>query len=163
MSFATVKANLEKEGVTLLCKLRDELEEYRDVFRPILSDSFFESIKLMKEDLIIAESVALYEQLERKDKPLGDTYFWYDDYKKYLQIRREISFYKRDYFKDLEDEIKDFEDELKDMRDKLVMNAPSGCVKPDLESIVQIFYLVDIDEAFDGDLRFDVKNVFKKI
>ena len=33
MSFDTVKANLEKEGESLLCQLRDELDGYKDKFR----------------------------------------------------------------------------------------------------------------------------------
>ena len=87
---------------------------------------------------------------------------WYDDYEKYIKIKKEFSHYKREYFEELEDEIEDFEDELKDIRDKLVLNAPFGSVKPDLESIVKIFELVDIDEEFDGDLRFDVKMFLKR-
>ena len=68
MSFATVKANLEKEGASLLGKLRDNLNEFEDVFRSGLSVSFFELLKQMKEDLVIAESVALHEQLKRGKK-----------------------------------------------------------------------------------------------
>ena len=162
MSFASVKANLEEEGKSLLGKLRNSLNEFEDVFRSNLSVSFFELIEQMKEDLVIAESVALHEQLERKDKPVGDTMFWYQDYEKYLKIKKEILYYKREYFEELEDEIEDFEDELKDIRNKLVINAPFGSVKPDLESIVKIFYLVNIDEEFDGDLRFDVKMFLKR-
>ena len=35
----------------------------------------------MKEDLNIAESVAIHEQLKREGKPIGDTIFWYHDYR----------------------------------------------------------------------------------
>ena len=70
MSFDTVKTNLEKEGESLLCQLRDELNEYKDKFRSNISVSFFELTEQMKEDLVIAESAALHEQLGRERKQM---------------------------------------------------------------------------------------------
>ena len=60
-------------------------------------------------------------------------------------------------------EIKDYnENKLEDMKTRLVETAPSGFFKPDLESIVRIFELVDIDYEFDEDLCYDVKKFLKK-
>lgn len=138
MSFDISKVNLKKEGESLLCKLRDSFNEFKDVFRLNLSDSFFESIKKMKEDLTIAGSIAIHEQLKREDKPLGVTIFWYHDYEEYIENKSE------------------------DMKTKLLETASSGFFKPDLKSIVRILELVDIDMEFDGDLRYDVKMFLKK-
>ena len=138
MSLVISKDSLKEEGESLLCQLRDSLNQFKDIFRLNLSDSFFESIKKMKEDLNIAESVAIHEQLEREDKPLGGTIFWYHDYEEYT------------------------EDKSKDKKTRLVETAPSRFFKPDLESIARIFELVNIDMEFDEDLRYDVKNFLKK-
>ena len=138
MSLVISKENLKKEGQSLLHQLRNSLEEFKDAFRKNLSDSFFESIKKMKEDLNIAESVAMHEQLEREGKPLGDTIFWYHNYEEYT------------------------EDKSKDKKTRLVQTAPSGFFRRDLESIAKIFELVDIDFEFDGDLRYEVKMFLKK-
>ena len=138
MSLVISKENLKKEGESLLHQLRDSLTEFKDFFRLNFSDSFFESIKEMKEDLNIAESVAIHEQLKREGKGIGDTIFWYHDYEEYTK------------------------DKLKDKKTKLVETAPSGFFRPDLESIARIFELVDIDFEFDGDLRYDVQMFLKK-
>ena len=138
MTLVISKENLKKEGESLLHQLINSLKEYKDVFRTNISDSFFESIKEMKEDLNIAESVAIHEQLEREGKPIGDTIFWYHDYEKYTK------------------------DKSKDKKIRLVETAPSGFFKPDLESIARIFELVEIDFEFDGDLRFDVRMFLRK-
>ena len=138
MTLVISKEHLKKEGESLLIQLRDSLEEFKDFFRLNFSDSFFESIKEIKEDLNIAESVAIHEQLEREGKSLGGTIFWYHNYEKYTK------------------------DKSKDKKTRLIETAPSGFFKPDLESIVRIFELVDIDFEFDGDLRYDVKMFLKK-
>ena len=138
MSFVISKDELKKEGEELLYKLRDSLDKFKDMFRSNSSESFFKSIKKMKEDLSIAESVAIYKQLEREGKPLGDTILWYHDYLEYTK------------------------DKSKDKKARLVETALSGFFRPDLESIVLIFELVNIDEEFDGDLRYDVKMFLKK-
>ena len=138
MSLIISKENLKEEGTSLLNKLRDSLEEYGDVFRKNISDSFFKSIKEMKEDLTIAESVAIHGQMEREGEPIGGTIFWYHDYEDYS------------------------EDKSKDKKIRLIETAPSGYFRPDLESIVRILELVDIDDEFDGDLRHDVKTLLRK-
>ena len=68
MSLVITKESLKREGELLLERLRDLISEFKDFFRISLSDSFFEGIKELKEDLDIAESVAIYEQLERDTK-----------------------------------------------------------------------------------------------
>ena len=92
----------------------------------------------MKEDLNIAESVAIYEQLEREDKPIGDALLWYNDYKDYCQNK------------------------TKDKKMDLIDRALSGFFIPDLESIVKIFELVEIDDEIDGDLFYNVKDFLRK-
>ena len=69
MSFATVKANLEKEGASLLYKLKDELREELDVFRSRTSESYNEIIIQMQRYLIIAESVAVVTKTWNDLKP----------------------------------------------------------------------------------------------
>ena len=133
MTLVISKENLKKEGESLLIQLRDSLEEFKDFFRLNFSDSFFESIKEMKEDLNIAESVAIHEQLEREGKPVGDTIFWYHNYEEYTK------------------------DKSKDKKTRLIETAPSGFFRPDLESIVRIIELVKVDTEFNEDLYFDVK------
>lgn len=126
--------DLKKEGESILYKLRNNLYSYKDVFRTDISDLFFLKIKEMKEDLSIAESVAIHEQLKREGKLDGSTYLWYENYKDYIK------------------------DKAKHKKTKLVEKPLYGFFKPDLESIVRIFELVNIDIEFDEDLYFDVKN-----
>ena len=160
MSFANVKSNLEKEGASLLYKLKIELIEELDIFRSISSESYNESIIQMRRDLIIAESVALHKQLEREGKPVGETSLWYDRYMNYLKMKSKYSnhfgkFVDREY-------IKDFRDELKDIETDLVETAPSGSVRPDLKSIVTIFEGIHINMEFDEDLYFDVERFLNR-
>ena len=162
MSFATVKANLEKEGTSLLYKLKDELSEYKDIFRTTMSESFTNSIIKMKEDLVIAESIALHEQLQREEKPVGDTTFWYDDHNNYLKMKSKYRNHYYDFLNKNEDDVKDFKDELENMRTKIVETTPSGSIRPDLKSIVRILEFVYIDDKFDGDLRSDVLKFVKR-
>ena len=57
---------LKKEGGLILDQLKNSLDEFKGLFRmKSLCSSYFETIKRMKEDLNIAESVAMYEQLKR--------------------------------------------------------------------------------------------------
>ena len=100
------------------------------------SNSCFEKIKRMKEDLNIAESVAMYEQLKREGKPLGENLDWYHYYEEYKK------------------------DKTEDKKTRLVNTAPSGFFRPDFESIFRILELVDI-EIFE-DLYFDVRLILKK-
>ena len=75
MSFATVKANLEKEGDSILDKLQRTLnDEFKDQFRSI------DDVRKYRDDLVIAESVALHEQ-----KPSIETCIWFQDYEKYTK------------------------------------------------------------------------------
>ena len=72
---------LKREGEELIDQLKNSLDEYEDLFRMrSFCSSFFETIKRMKEDLNIAESVAMYEQLKREGKPLGENLHWYHYY-----------------------------------------------------------------------------------
>ena len=126
--------DLKKEGESLLYKLRNNLYSYKDVFRTDISDLFFERIKEIKEDLSIAQSVAIHEQLERERKLDGSTYLWYEKYKDYIK------------------------DKAKHKKTILVEKPLTGFFEPDLKSIVRIFELLSIDIEFDEDLYFDVKN-----
>ena len=69
MSFVNLKLALQKEGEKLLENLRDLLNKtFTDQFRSCLGKSFPEAINQYKDELVIAESVALHEQLEREKK-----------------------------------------------------------------------------------------------
>ena len=138
MSIIISEEELKEEGELLLEELRDLIESYEDFFRTNFSEAFFESIKKMKEDLNIAESVAIHEQLQREDKPVEDTLHWYNDYKDYSQNK------------------------TKDKKMDLIDRALSGFFMPDLESIVRILELVEIDNEIDGDLFCNVKDFLRK-
>ena len=100
-------------------------------------EAFFETINKMKENLKLAESVALCEQIKREGKPDGDTYHWYNDYLAYKIIK------------------------TKDKRGELLLKAPKGFFCPDLESIARILDLINLDTEIDEDLYFDVSNFLK--
>ena len=130
---------LKREGEELIDQLKNSLDEYEDLFRMrSFCSSFFETIKRMKEDLNIAESVAMYEQLKREGKPLGENLHWYYDYEEYKK------------------------DKTEDKKSRLVDTAPSGFFRPDFESIFRILDLVDIEMEIFEDLYFDVSLVLKK-
>ena len=131
---------LKREGEKLIDQLKNSLDDYEDLFRmkSFFCDSFYESIKRMKEDLNIAESVAMYEQLKREGKPLGENLHWYYDYEEYKK------------------------DKTEDKKSRLVDTAPSGFFRPDFESIFRILDLVDIEMEIFEDLYFDVSLVLKK-
>ena len=158
MSFDTVKTNLEKEGKSLLGKLRSLLnDEFTDEFRSCLSESLFKDVRFYKDELVIAESVALHEQ-----KPTNATCVWFQDYEKYIKSKKIISDHKRENFVEFEEDLEDFDDELEKIKVKLVIDAPLGNVKPNLKSIVRIFELVDIYFEIDEDLYFDIKHFLKR-
>ena len=138
MSLSISREDLKQEGKSLLKQFRNTLKEFNDIFRLNYSDSDFESIKKMKEDLNIAESVAICEQLKREGKPNHYTYRWYDKYKDYVINKAKIK------------------------RQTLLDTAPSGFFNPDLESIYRIFELVDIEVELFEDLHFDVKRFLIK-
>ena len=128
---------LTKEGGKLIDQLKNSVDEFKDLFRMTsFCSSYFETIKRMKEDLNIAESVAMYEQLKREGKPLGENLDWYHYYEEYKK------------------------DKTEDKKTRLVNTAPSGFFRPDFESIFRILELVDI-EIFE-DLYFDVRLILKK-
>ena len=130
---------LKKEGGLILDQLINSLDEFKDLFRmKSFCSSYFETIKRMKEDLNIAESVAMYEQLKREGKPLGENLHWYHYYEEYKK------------------------DKTKDKKTRLVDTAPSGFFRPDFESIFRILELVEIDMEIFEDLYFDVRIVLKK-
>ena len=130
---------LTKEEGKLIDQLKNSLDEFKDPFRMTsFCSSYFETIKRMKEDLNIAESVAMYEQLKREGKPLGENLHWYHYYEEYKK------------------------DKTEDKKTRLVNTAPSGFFRPDFESIFRILDLVDIDMEIFEDLYFDVRIVFKK-
>ena len=139
MSLTITKELLKKEGEELIDKLKDGLNEYKDFFRMRrYFNSFFEPIKRMKEDLNIAESLAMFEQLEREGKPLGEHFSWHLKYENYKK------------------------DKTADKKTSLVNTAPSGFFRPDFESIFRILGLVDIEMDIFEDLYFDIKNVLEK-
>ena len=130
---------LKREGEELIDQLKNSLDEYKDLFRmSSFCSSFFETIKRMKEDLNIAESVAMYEQLKREGKPLGENLHWYYYYEEYKK------------------------DKTEDKKTRLVDTAPSGFFRPDFESIFRILDLVGIEMEIFEDLYFDVSLVLKK-
>ena len=130
---------LTKEGGKLIDQLKNSLDEFKDLFRMTsFCSSYFETIKRMKEDLNIAESVAMYEQLKREGKPLGENLHWYHYYEEYKK------------------------DKTKDKKTRLVDTAPSGFFRADFESIFRILELVEIDMEIFEDLYFDVRIVLKK-
>ena len=114
MSFVISKESLKEEGKSLLKQLRGLLKEFEDIFRMDYHEAFFETINKIKENLKLAESVAICEQIKREGKPDGDTYHWYNDYLAYRIIK------------------------TKDKKDKLLAKAPKGFFCPDLESIARI-------------------------
>ena len=114
----------------------------------------------MKNDLIIAESVALHEQLKREGKPVGATLIWYDKYINYLNLKSKYSKHCNNFVE--REDIKDFRDELKNIKTNLVETAPSGSVRPDFKSIVRILDFIHIEMEFDEDLYFDVKIFLKR-
>ena len=158
MSFVNLKLALQKEGEKLLENLRDLLNKtFTDQFRSCLGKSFYEAINQYKDELVIAESVALHEQ-----KPTIESCIWFKDYEKYNKLKKIISDHKKENFEDFEDDLKDFDDELGEIKNKLVINYPSGGVNPSLESIVRIFELVDLELELDEDLYFEIKTFLKR-
>ena len=101
-------------------------------------EEFYKSVNTIRENLKIAESVAICEQIKREGKPTGDTYYWYNDYLAYKIIK------------------------TKDRKDKLLSKAPKGDFCPDFESNVRILELVNLDIVISEDLYFDVINFLKK-
>ena len=138
MSFVISKESLKEEGKSLLKQLRGLLKKFEDIFRMDFDEEFYKSVNTIRENLKIAESVALCEQIKREGKPDGDTYHWYNNYLAYKIIK------------------------TKDKKDELLSKAPKGFFCPDLESIARILDLINLDMEIDEDLYFDVSNFLKK-
>ena len=138
MSLTISKESLKEEGKLLLKQLRALLKEFEDIFRMDYDEEFVKTINKIKENLKIAESVAICEQIKREGKPDGDTYHWYNDYLAYKIIN------------------------TKDKKDELLSKAPKGSFCPDLKSIVRILDLINLDMEIDEDLYFNVSNFLKK-
>ena len=138
MSLTISKESLKKEGKSLLKQLRGLLKEFEDIFRMDYDEAFVKTINKIKENLKIAESVAICEQTKREGKPDGDTYHWYNNYLAYRIIK------------------------TKDKKDELLSKAPKGFFCPDLESIARILDLINLDMEIDEDLYFNVSNFLKK-
>ena len=137
MSVVISKESLKEEGKSLLKQLRGLLKEFEDIFRMDFDEEFYKSVNTIRENLKIAESVAICEQIKREGKPTGDTY-WYNDYLAYKIIK------------------------TKDKKDKLLSKAPKGNFCPDLESIARILELVNLDMEISEDLYFGVIGFLKK-
>ena len=158
MSFATVKSNLEKERERLLGKLRSLLNDISiDEFRSCLSSSFFDDVRFYKDELVIAESVALHEQ-----QPTNKTCIWFKKYEEYIKLKKIISDHKKENFEEFEKDLEDFDDELEGIKVKLVVDCPLGDVKPNLRSIVRIFELVDIHMEINEDLYFYINTFLNR-
>ena len=115
MRFDTVKTNLEKEGKSLLEKLRTLLNDtFTDECRSCLSHSFYEAVRQYKDELVIAESVALHEQ-----RPTNETCIWYEDYQKYIKLKEVVSTHKKEEFEEFEEDLEDFDGELVELKKNL--------------------------------------------
>ena len=136
VSVTISEGSLKVDAELLLERLRNTVKEFKDFFRLNLPQSFFEAVKNLKEDLNIAESVAMCEQLKREDKPIN--------------IQNE------------EEEQRNKKEERRNKKEKLLNTAPSGFFKPDLKSIVRIFDLIDLDMEINEDLCCDIKHFIKK-
>ena len=62
MSVVITKEDTKKEGIMLLSDLKNTLKVLEDF------EGLEDSIKKIKEDLIIAENVAMYFQVKRENK-----------------------------------------------------------------------------------------------
>ena len=136
VSVTISEGSLKVDAELLLERLRNTVKEFKDFFRLNLPQSFFEAVKNLKEDLNIAESVAMCEQLKREGKPIN--------------IQNE------------EEEQRNKKEERRNKKEKLLNTAPSGFFKPDLKSIVRIFDLIDLDMEINEDLCYDIKHFIKK-
>ena len=138
MGVVISKESLKEEGKSLLKQLRGLLKEFEDIFRMDFDEEFYKSVNTIRENLKMAESVAICEQIKREGKPPGDTYYWYNDYLAYKIIK------------------------TKDKKDKLLSKAPKGNFCRDLESIARILELVNLDMEISEDLYFGVIGFLKK-
>ena len=133
MSVVITKEDTKKEGIKLLSDLRvfiKDLEKSKD---------FEDLIKKTKEDLRIAENVAMYFQAKRENKQEFNSCSWFDKYQSYVMNKTE------------------------DAREKLLEAIPSSVsFSPDLESIEKIFLMLDFEMELNEDLYYDIKRFLCK-
>ena len=135
-----------KKAWLLLDKLRSEIDDnYKDFFRSCyLSKDLYYTVKRLKEDLNIAESLAIIKQKKRQKEEKVEHYsnvVWELDYKSYSKTKSPT------------------------IRQKLLSNHIVAFFLPDLESIMFIIkFLYKRDELliFDEDLYFDFKDILEE-
>ena len=133
MSVVITKEDTKKEGIMLLSDLRNTLKALEDF------KDFEDLIKKTKEDLRIAENVAMYFQAKRENKQEFYSCSWFDKYQSYVMNKTE------------------------DAREKLLEAIPSSVsFSPDLESIEKIFLMLDFEMELNEDLYYDIKRFLCK-
>ena len=130
MSVVITEEDTKKEGIKLLSDLRvfiKDLENCKDL------------IKKTKEDLRIAENVAMYFQAKQENKQEFNSCSWFDKYQSYAMNKTE------------------------DAREKLLEAIPSSVsFSPDLEIIEKIFLMLDFEMELNEDLYYDIKRFLCK-
>ena len=133
MSVVITKEDTKKEGIKLLSDLRVFIKDLEN------SKDFEDLIKKTKEDLRIAENVAMYFQAKRENKQEFNSCTWFDKYQSYVMNKTE------------------------DAREKLLEAIPSSVsFSPDLESIEKIFLMLDFEMELNEDLYYDFKRFLCK-
>ena len=133
MSVVITKEDTKKEGIKLLSDLRVFIKDLEN------SKDFEDLIKKTKEDLRIAENVAMYFQAKRENKQEFYSCSWFDKYQSYVMNKTE------------------------DAREKLLEAIPSSVsFSPDLESIEKIFLMLDFEMELNEDLYYDIKRFLCK-
>ena len=133
MSVVITKEDTKKEGIMLLSDLKNTLKVLEDF------EGLEDSIKKIKEDLIIAENVAMYFQAKRENRQEFNSCSWFDKYQSYVMNKTE------------------------DAREKLLEAIPSSVsFSPDLESIEKIFLMLDFEMELNEDLHYDIKRFLCK-
>ena len=133
MSVVITKEDTKKEGIKLLSDLRVFIKDLEN------SKDFEDLIKKTKEDLRIAENVAMYLQAKRENKQDFNSCSWFDKYQSYVMNKTE------------------------DAREKLLEAIPSSVsFSPDFESIEKIFLMLDFEMELNEDLYYDIKRFLCK-
>ena len=133
MSVVITKEDTKKEGIMLLSDLGNTLKALEDF------KDFEDLIKKTKEDLRIAENVAMYFQAKRENKQEFYSCSWFDKYQSYVTNKTE------------------------DAREKLLEAIPSSVsFSADLESIEKIFLMLDFEMELNEDLYYDIKTFLCK-
>ena len=133
MSVVITKEDTKKEGIKLLSDLRVFIKDLEN------SKDFEDLIKKTKEDLRIAENVAMYFQAKRENKQEFNSCSWFDKYQSYVMNKTE------------------------DAREKLLEAIPSSVsFSPDFESIEKIFLMLDFEMELNEDLYYDIKRFLCK-